>query len=61
MRNTVGFGEGNTFIFQKKRRIVEREVNPKIGDSYLILKKHSILIWMDTNKRIIIDDAENRQ
>ena len=44
MRNTVGFGEGNTFIFQKKRRIVEREVNPKIGDSNLILKKHSILI-----------------
>jgi len=42
-----------SFIFQKKHIIIEGEVNPKIDDSYLILKKHSILMRMDTNKRII--------
>ena len=51
---TVGFGEANRqvlidiLIFQKKRRTVEGELNLEIGGYYMILKKYSDLMRMNT-------------
>ena len=51
---TVGFGEVNRqvlidiLIFQKKRRTVEGELNLEIGGYYMILKKYSDLMRMNT-------------